>query len=67
MTDYTAIDNYLEKHLDDSIAELTRLAAQPSVGRKTGFTRMPALVDEMLRKRGLKPGDVHRRRTSGLR
>ena len=53
MTDYTAIDNYLEKHLDDSIAELTRLAAQPSVGAQNwGLHECAALVDEMLRKRG---------------
>lgn len=53
MTNYTAIDAYLEKHLDDSIAELTRLAAQPSVGAQNwGLQECAALVDEMLRKRG---------------
>ena len=53
MTDYTAIDQYLKKHLNDSIAELTRLAAQPSVGAQNwGLHECAAMVDEMLRKRG---------------
>jgi acetylornithine deacetylase/succinyl-diaminopimelate desuccinylase-like protein len=53
MTDYKAIDNYLEVHLDDSIAELTRLAAQPSVGAQNwGLQECAALVDQMLRQRG---------------
>ena len=53
MTDYKTIDNYLEKHLDDSIAELTRLAAQPSVGAQNwGLQECAALVEEMLRQRG---------------
>lgn len=53
MTDYTATDQYLEEHLDDSIAELTRLAAQPSVGAQNwGLQECAALVDEMLRRRG---------------
>jgi acetylornithine deacetylase/succinyl-diaminopimelate desuccinylase-like protein len=53
MTDFTEIDTYLEKHLDVSIAELTRLAAQPSVGAQNwGLQECAALVDEMLRGRG---------------
>jgi acetylornithine deacetylase/succinyl-diaminopimelate desuccinylase-like protein len=53
MTDYTAIDSYLEKHLGDSIAELSRLAAQPSVGAQNwGLQECAALVEAMLRKRG---------------
>ncbi|MBE3066514.1 MAG: hypothetical protein IMZ73_03640 [Chloroflexi bacterium] len=32
MTDYTKFDSYLETHMDESIAELSRLVAQPSVG-----------------------------------
>jgi acetylornithine deacetylase/succinyl-diaminopimelate desuccinylase-like protein len=53
MTNYTATDQYLEKHLDDSIAELTRLAAQPSVGAQNwGLQECAALVEEMLHKRG---------------
>jgi hypothetical protein len=31
MTDFAAIDRYLEQNLDRSLAELTRYAAQPSV------------------------------------
>jgi len=31
MSDLAAIDRYLETHLDDSIAELKRYAAQPSI------------------------------------
>jgi acetylornithine deacetylase/succinyl-diaminopimelate desuccinylase-like protein len=53
MTNYTATDQYLEKYLDDSIAELTRLAAQPSVGAQNwGLQECAALVEEMLHKRG---------------
>jgi acetylornithine deacetylase/succinyl-diaminopimelate desuccinylase-like protein len=53
MKNYSAIEVYLEKHLDDSIAELTRLAAQPSVGAQNwGLQECAALVDEMLRRRG---------------
>src|SRR5512139_1289452 len=53
MTDYIAIDTYLKNHLEDSIAELTRLAAQPSVGAQNwGLQECAALVDEMLRQRG---------------
>jgi acetylornithine deacetylase/succinyl-diaminopimelate desuccinylase-like protein len=53
MTDYTLIDEYLEKHLDDSIAELSRLVAQPSVGAQNwGLQECAALVAEMLRRRG---------------
>ena len=32
MSEYNKIDSYLEKNLDQSIAELSRLVAQPSVG-----------------------------------
>ncbi|MGQ9833001.1 MAG: M20/M25/M40 family metallo-hydrolase [Candidatus Villigracilaceae bacterium] len=47
------IDTYLESHLDESIAELSRLAAQPSVGAQNwGMEECAALVAEMLRKRG---------------
>jgi acetylornithine deacetylase/succinyl-diaminopimelate desuccinylase-like protein len=53
MTNYTAIDEYLEKHLDDSIAELSRLVAQPSVGAQNwGLQECAAMVAEMLRRRG---------------
>ncbi len=53
MTDYKPIDTYLENHLDDSIAELTRLVAQPSVGAQNwGLQECAALVEQMLRQRG---------------
>ena len=31
MTTYQAVDRYLKAHFDESIAELSRLCAQPSV------------------------------------
>ncbi len=47
------IDAYLETHLDDSIAELSRLVAQPSVGAQNwGIQECAALTAEMLRRRG---------------
>jgi acetylornithine deacetylase/succinyl-diaminopimelate desuccinylase-like protein len=53
MTDYTKLDSYLEAHMDDSIAELTRLVAQPSVGAQNlGMQDCAALVAGMLRQRG---------------
>ena len=36
MTDETLIDQYLESHLDELIAELARLTAQPSVAPRIG-------------------------------
>ncbi|MEW6093274.1 MAG: M20/M25/M40 family metallo-hydrolase [Chloroflexota bacterium] len=53
MTDYKKIDAYLESRLDDSIAELSRFVAQPSVGAQNlGMQECAALVAEMLKKRG---------------
>ncbi|MBN2385949.1 MAG: M20/M25/M40 family metallo-hydrolase [Anaerolineales bacterium] len=53
MTDYTKIDTYLEENLDESIAELSRLVAQPSVGAQNlGMRECAALVAGMLKKRG---------------
>lgn len=53
MTDYQKVDAYLEAHLDESLAELSRLVAQPSVGAQNwGLQECAALVGEMLRKRG---------------
>lgn len=47
------IDQYLETHLDQSIAELSRLCAQPSVAAQNlGLTECANLVGEMLRQRG---------------
>jgi acetylornithine deacetylase/succinyl-diaminopimelate desuccinylase-like protein len=53
MTAYQKVDAYLEAHLDESLAELSRLVAQPSVGAQNwGLQECAALVGEMLRKRG---------------
>jgi len=53
MTDYTRFDSYLETHMDESIAELSRLVAQPSVGAQNlGMQECAALVAKMLRQRG---------------
>ena len=53
MTDFAAIDKYIEDHLDDSIAELSRLCAQPSVSAQgLGMRECAELVAEMLRRRG---------------
>jgi acetylornithine deacetylase/succinyl-diaminopimelate desuccinylase-like protein len=52
---YTKIDTYLETHLDDSIAELSRLVAQPSVGAQNwGMQECAELVGSLLEKRGFK-------------
>ena len=68
MTDFAKLDEYLEDHLDESIAELSRLVAQPSVGAQNwGMEECAELVAEMLRQRGFcRPGDAHRRRAGGL-
>jgi acetylornithine deacetylase/succinyl-diaminopimelate desuccinylase-like protein len=53
MPDYKKIDAYLDSHLDDSLAELSRFVAQPSVGAQNwGMQECAALVAEMLKKRG---------------
>jgi len=53
MTDYRVIDDYLSEHFDVSIAELSRLAAQPSVAAQNwGLEECALLVAEMLEKRG---------------
>ena len=53
MSDYTRIDSYLDAHLDESIAELSRLVAQPSVAAQNwGMEDAAELVAEMLRARG---------------
>jgi acetylornithine deacetylase/succinyl-diaminopimelate desuccinylase-like protein len=50
---YKNIDAYLETHLNESIAELGRLVAQPSVGAQDwGMKECAMLVSEMLRQRG---------------
>lgn len=53
MNPLTDIDHYIEQHLDESIAELSRLCAQPSVSAQNlGLKECAALVGEMLSKRG---------------
>jgi acetylornithine deacetylase/succinyl-diaminopimelate desuccinylase-like protein len=53
MADLVKIDSYLEAHLTDSIGELSRLVAQPSVGAQNlGMQECAELVGSMLRERG---------------
>jgi acetylornithine deacetylase/succinyl-diaminopimelate desuccinylase-like protein len=53
MSDYSKIDSYLEKNLDHSLAELSRLVAQPSISAQgVGLKECANLVSEMLRARG---------------
>lgn len=53
MSEYGKLDSYLEANLDKSLAELSRLVAQPSVGAQNlGMRECANLVAEMLRKRG---------------
>ena len=47
------VDAYLDAHLDESIAELSSLCAQPSVSAQNwGLEPCAALVGELLKKRG---------------
>ncbi len=53
MSDYGKIDEYLEANLDKSIAELSKLVAQPSISAQgIGLKECANLVAEMLRARG---------------
>lgn len=53
MNGMAAIDDYLEKNLAGSIAELSRLVAQPSVSAQNwGLKECAALVAQMLKVRG---------------
>ncbi len=53
MADFTAIDRYLDQHMDASVAELIRYASQPSVAAQNlGMEECAGLVSEMLRSRG---------------
>jgi len=53
MTDFTAIDSHVEQHLEESLEELSRLVAQPSIAaQKIGIEECAGLVSEMLRRRG---------------
>jgi acetylornithine deacetylase/succinyl-diaminopimelate desuccinylase-like protein len=52
MTDYQDIDAYLDSHVDDSVQELARLCAQPSVSAQNlGIQECAQLVAAMLRQR----------------
>lgn len=53
MTDFAKMDRYLEAHLDASIDELARLAAQPSVAAQNwGLAECAELTASMFRARG---------------
>jgi acetylornithine deacetylase/succinyl-diaminopimelate desuccinylase-like protein len=53
MSDYNKIDSYLEQNLDESLSELSKLVAQPSVGAQNwGLKECAALVGDMLKARG---------------
>jgi acetylornithine deacetylase/succinyl-diaminopimelate desuccinylase-like protein len=63
MSEYSKIDSYLENNLDKSLAELSRLVAQPSVGAQNlGLKECAALVGEMLEARDF---DVRIMETAG--
>src|SRR5512147_92165 len=53
MSDHAKLDLYLEKNLDKSIAELSKLVAQPSISAQgIGLKECANLVADMLRARG---------------
>lgn len=53
MPNYKKVDDYLASNLDQSLAELGRLVAQPSVSvQKLGLDECAALVGDLLKKRG---------------
>jgi acetylornithine deacetylase/succinyl-diaminopimelate desuccinylase-like protein len=53
MSDYKKVDQYLDNHLNESIAELSKLAAQPSVGAQNlGMNECAHMVADMLKARG---------------
>jgi acetylornithine deacetylase/succinyl-diaminopimelate desuccinylase-like protein len=53
MTDFRKIDLSIRTHLEESLAELGRLCAQPSVSADgSGIRECAALVSDMLRRRG---------------
>ena len=53
MADYRKVDSFLQTNLENSLNELGRLVAQPSVGAQNlGIRECAALVAEMLRSRG---------------
>jgi acetylornithine deacetylase/succinyl-diaminopimelate desuccinylase-like protein len=53
MTDFAAIDRHIAQHLDESIAELSKLVAQPSIAAQNlGMEECAQLVAGMLKRRG---------------
>jgi acetylornithine deacetylase/succinyl-diaminopimelate desuccinylase-like protein len=53
MSDFASIDRYLEQNMEESIDELSRLCAQPSVAAQNwGLRETAQMVSEMLQKRG---------------
>jgi acetylornithine deacetylase/succinyl-diaminopimelate desuccinylase-like protein len=53
MSNHTLLDSFLETHMQGSIAELSHLVAQPSVGAQNlGLQECAKLVAEMLQQRG---------------
>lgn len=53
MSEFEGVDRYLDEHLNESIAELSALCAQPSVSAQNwGLEECAQLVAEMLQKRG---------------
>ena len=55
MVDFRQIDEYLDTHIQESIAELSHLCTQPSVSAQNwGLKECAQLVGEMLEKRGFK-------------
>jgi acetylornithine deacetylase/succinyl-diaminopimelate desuccinylase-like protein len=55
MSDYTKIDSYIDKNLDQSLAELSTYVAQPSISAQNlGLKECAQIVKGMLEKRGFK-------------
>ncbi len=55
MPDYARVEEYLDEDMDESIAELSRLCAQPSISaQKIGLEECAELVAGMLRQRGFR-------------
>jgi acetylornithine deacetylase/succinyl-diaminopimelate desuccinylase-like protein len=55
LTEFTAVDQYIDEHLDDSIAELSKLCAQPSVSAQNyGMRECAELVAAMLLRRNFR-------------
>src|SRR5262245_3651913 len=53
MSDFAQIDSFLEQNLDNSIAELSKLVAQPSISAQgIGLKECAQFVADLLRARG---------------